>query len=303
MVLCGMFAALVAIGAFIQIPGPYMDYFTLQFFFVLLAGLILGADKGAISVGCYVLLGLVGVPIFAAGGGIGYIFRPSFGYLVGFIVSAYVTGKVCEKLKASYKNYLLACLAGFHAGYYKAALSGAESIEESDAGYVKKIAGITQEDSSLLSYLYQNAVSPHLAARIEGNPVDTKTVKADFDRVKKEFDYVTVEGSGGIVCPIRWDEEHEILLEDIVKMLHLNTLVIADAGLGTINAVVLTVEYIRNHGMDVKGIILNHYSGGAMQEDNEKMIERLTGVPVIARVRDGDRELEVDLEVLKRVYD
>ncbi len=55
--------------------------------------------------------------------------------------------------------------------------------------------------------------------------------------------------------------------------------------------------------MDVKGIILNHYSGGAMQEDNEKMIERLTGVPVIARVRDGDRELEVDLEVLKRLYD
>ena len=77
----------------------------------------------------------------------------------------------------------------------------------------------------------------------------------------------------------------------------------ADAGLGTINAVALTVEYIRNHGMDVKGIILNHYSGGAMQEDNEKMIERLTGVPVIARVRDGARELEVDLEVLKRVYD
>ena len=117
MVLCGMFAALVAIGAFIQIPVPYMDYFTLQFFFVLLAGLILGADKGAISVGCYVLLGLVGVPIFAAGGGIGYIFRPSFGYLVGFIVSAYVTGKVCEKLKASYKNYLLACLAGFVVTY------------------------------------------------------------------------------------------------------------------------------------------------------------------------------------------
>lgn len=205
----------------------------------------------------------------------------------------YVTALIVKKLAD----------AGIHAGYYKAALSGAESIEESDSGYVKKIAGITQEDSSLLSYLYQNAVSPHLAARIEGNPVDPETVKADFDRVKKEFDYVTVEGSGGIVCPIRWDEENEILLEDIVKMLHLNTIVIADAGLGTINAVVLTVEYIRNHGMNVKGIILNHYLGGAMQEDNEKMIERLTGVPVIAKVRDGARELEVDLEVLKRVYD
>ena len=94
MVLCGMFAALVAIGAFIQIPVPYMDYFTLQFFFVLLAGLILGADKGAISVGCYVLLGLVGVPIFAAGGGIGYIFRPSFGYLLQEL-SACLSCRIC----------------------------------------------------------------------------------------------------------------------------------------------------------------------------------------------------------------
>ena len=62
MVLCAMFTALVAVGAFIQIPVPYMDYFTLQFFFVLLAGLILGGNKGAISVGCYVLLGLIGIP-------------------------------------------------------------------------------------------------------------------------------------------------------------------------------------------------------------------------------------------------
>ena len=127
--------------------------------------------------------------------------------------------------------------AGIRTGYYKAALSGAKSIGDSDAGYVKKIAGITQEDTSLLSYLYQNAVSPHLAAQIEGNPVDPEKIKKDFDKVKSKFDYVTVEGSGGIVCPIRWDKEHKILLEDIVKALDLNTLVIADAGLGTINAV------------------------------------------------------------------
>ena len=177
------------------------------------------------------------------------------------------------------------------------------SIAESDAGYVKKIAGIAQEDTSLLSYLYQNAVSPHLAARMEGNSVDPEKVKEDFEKVTGEFDYVTVEGSGGIVCPIRWDGEHKMLLEDIVKMLHLDTLVIADAGLGTINAVVLTVEYIRNHGMDVKGIILNHYLGGAMQEDNERMIEQLTGVPVIAKVKDGARELSIDLEMLKQLYD
>lgn len=117
LVLCGMFTALVAIGAFIQIPVPYMDYFTLQFFFVLLAGLTLGSRKGAMAVGCYVLLGLVGLPIFAAGGGIGYVLRPSFGYLLGFVVAAYITGLLSEKLKTGYKNYFLACFAGFVVTY------------------------------------------------------------------------------------------------------------------------------------------------------------------------------------------
>lgn len=117
LVLCGMFTALVAIGAFIQIPVPYMDYFTLQFFFVLLAGLVLGANKGAISVACYVILGLIGLPIFAAGGGIGYVLRPSFGYLLGFVATAYVTGKIREKLGTGYKGYFLACLAGFIVTY------------------------------------------------------------------------------------------------------------------------------------------------------------------------------------------
>ena len=93
----GMFTALVAAGAFIQVPVPGMDYFTLQFLFVLLAGMILGYKLGAISVAVYVLLGLCGLPIFAAGGGIAYIFRPSFGYLVGFILAAFATGLIVDK--------------------------------------------------------------------------------------------------------------------------------------------------------------------------------------------------------------
>lgn len=117
MVLCAMFTALTAIGAFIQIPVPYMDYFTLQFFFVLLAGILLGSKMGAVSVGCYVLLGLIGIPIFAAGGGIGYVVRPSFGYLLGFIVAAYVAGRISERGKCTYKNYLFACLGGFVVTY------------------------------------------------------------------------------------------------------------------------------------------------------------------------------------------
>ncbi len=115
--LCGMFTALTAAGAFIQIPVPYMDYFTLQFFFVLLAGMVLGGRRGMLAIICYVALGLAGIPVFAAGGGIGYIFRPSFGYLLGFAVAAFVTGTVCEKGACRYGTFLLAGLAGFAVTY------------------------------------------------------------------------------------------------------------------------------------------------------------------------------------------
>lgn len=118
LVLCAMFTALTAIGAFIQVPVPGMDYFTLQFLFVLMSGMILGSRNGAISVGVYVLLGLVGLPIFAAGGGITYIFRPSFGYLIGFIVTAFITGFVSEKFKKkTFSVYLFAAFCGFIATY------------------------------------------------------------------------------------------------------------------------------------------------------------------------------------------
>lgn len=110
---CAIFTALIAISAFIQIPLPYLDYFTLQFLFVLLAGLILGSKLGGLSVLVYVLIGLIGIPIFAAGGGIGYIFKASFGYLLGFIACAYIVGLLMEKLPFSTtKKYVLAVIVG-----------------------------------------------------------------------------------------------------------------------------------------------------------------------------------------------
>ncbi len=117
LVLCSLFTALVAVSAFIQIPVPYMDYFTLQFGVVLLAGMLLGPKYGPLSVAVYVLLGLIGLPIFAAGGGFSYVLRPSFGYLLGFIAAAFVTGLVCQSGKPGFVRYLLGALAGFGVTY------------------------------------------------------------------------------------------------------------------------------------------------------------------------------------------
>ena len=95
---CALFTTLTAVGAYIKIPIPVLP-FTLQFLFVILAGLLLGSKKGAVSVGVYVLLGLAGVPVFTEGGGFWYILKPSFGYLIGFVIAAYVIGKLTEHME------------------------------------------------------------------------------------------------------------------------------------------------------------------------------------------------------------
>lgn len=204
----------------------------------------------------------------------------------------YVTALLIKKMRE----------AGFNTGYYKAALSGADCIANSDAGFVNKTAKINQDESTLLSYLYKNAVSPHLAAKIEGNPVEKDIVIQDYQKVQEKYDYVTVEGSGGIICPIRYDEKAHYFLEDIVKWLNLPTLLIADAGLGTINSVVLTVEYLKNHKLPLKGIILNNYTGGIMQEDNIKMIEELTQQKILALVKPNDTDIDIDVNILEKAY-
>lgn len=113
MILCGLFAALTAVGAFIRIPMPLFDYITLQTLVVLLAGLLLGAKQGALSLLVYLLVGLSGIPIFAAGGGVGYVLRPSFGFLLGFIAAAWVVGRLTEKRSnLPWTSLFLAGLAG-----------------------------------------------------------------------------------------------------------------------------------------------------------------------------------------------
>ena len=110
MILAALFAALTAVGAFIRFPLGTMSV-TLQFMFTAMAGVLLGAKWGAVSQAVYVVLGLVGLPVFTMGGGIGYVMQPSFGFLLGLIPTAWVIGRLTEKENGHW-HIALACLAG-----------------------------------------------------------------------------------------------------------------------------------------------------------------------------------------------
>ena len=110
-ILCGLFIALITVGTFVRIPVG-TDVYTLQFLFTLLAGLMLGARLGALAIGTYVLMGLVGIPVFASGGGPAYVLQPTFGYLVGFIVQGWLTGALVRCGVPTFRRALAACVAG-----------------------------------------------------------------------------------------------------------------------------------------------------------------------------------------------
>lgn len=109
-----LFVALTAIGANITTIAPFLVVggvpITLQTFFAVLAGLVLGSRLGAFSMFVYMMIGLAGVPVFAQfKGGIATLFSPTFGFILSFILIAYVAGKIIEA-KRSPKMYIIAAL-------------------------------------------------------------------------------------------------------------------------------------------------------------------------------------------------
>lgn len=209
----------------------------------------------------------------------------------------YVTALIVKKLREG----------GFSAGYYKAALSGAEPSRQGlipgDAEYVCRAARISGQASRFVTEIYEDAVSPHLAARQEGHPLSLEKAGAHMKSLCKEYDYLTIEGSGGIICPLVEQGGTALFLEDIIRLAGVPLLIVAPAGLGTINSTLLTVSYARARGLTVKGIVLNHWKGGTMEEDNVRMIEKYGAVPVLARIADWENDFPQSAEKLAHWYE
>jgi len=109
-----LFTALITVGAYIRIPTPFIPI-TFQVFFVILTGLLLGPKMAVYSTLVYLLLGLFGIPVFTEGGGFSYIFKPTFGYIIGFVFGSFVTGTLSFRKNdkyPSFKRMVMAFLLG-----------------------------------------------------------------------------------------------------------------------------------------------------------------------------------------------
>ncbi|MBU3128816.1 dethiobiotin synthase [Clostridium sp. FP2] len=178
---------------------------------------------------------------------------------------------------------------GYNATYFKAALSGAIKVGNElipgDALVACDVSNLEEDYVNITPYVYKNAVSPHLAAKLENKSIEIDVIREKYDYLKKKYDYIIAEGSGGIICPLIDDERGLYTLENLIVDLNMSVIIVARAGVGTINHTVLTVKYIESLGIKIKGIIINNYIENVICNDNINMIEKLTKVTIIGKFK------------------
>lgn len=213
------------------------------------------------------------------------------------IGKTYVTALIIKKLREN----------GFNGGYYKAAISENHrdfngNLIAEDPQFIKDIAHLNEDIENMVSYTYEEAVSPHLASIKEGNPVEIEKVITDFHNNLEKYDHLTMEGSGGIICPLRYDNK-KIFLEDIIKTLEIPCVIVANTTLGTINNTLLTISYMLSKNIEIKGIIFNNYNPhNHMERDNIKLIKELSGIEVLDCIKTDEKNLNVSIEKLISLY-
>lgn len=158
----------------------------------------------------------------------------------------------------------------------------AGKLEPQDALCLKNAAGVNDELDLINPYRFKAPLAPSIASRLEGKDIDLKRIKKCYDALAIKHSIMLVEGAGGLLAPLNEKET----IADLVKLLGLPLIVIAESRLGAINHTLLTVKHAQSVGMEVKGIILN-YPALSLNETlsaNQEEIKRLANIPVLGEL-------------------
>ncbi|MCK5343818.1 MAG: dethiobiotin synthase, partial [Candidatus Heimdallarchaeota archaeon] len=176
---------------------------------------------------------------------------------------------------------------------------------DEDVNFLLKASGAKDDLSLVVPYNFKDPVAPSLAARLESVPIDIEKIKDAYSTLAARHDLVIVEGSGGIMVPIIEKGLDSYLVSDLIVELSLPTLIVARAGLGTINHTLLTIDHAKRKGVDVAGVIINGYPDepSLAEKNNPAMIEDLSGVSVLSALPFVDAEAANLLEKVVSAVD
>ena len=183
------------------------------------------------------------------------------------------------------KTYITLLLAnyfmgeGIDVGIMKPISAGPQ--KENDALYLKKRLKL-KDPISLINPVHLNLpLAPYVAAAEAKTKINLKEIFRAFKKLESLHELILVEGVGGVLVPIKKD----YFVADMIKDFGLSTIIVARAGLGTINHTLLTIEALKQRKINIFGIIMNGFNGQDLSEKtNVKMIEELSGIRVIAQI-------------------
>ncbi|ARR01299.1 dethiobiotin synthase [Campylobacter porcelli] len=194
---------------------------------------------------------------------------------------------------------------GLNVGYFKPVSSGNLADDEIiplDVKFVRDFAKIELNYSQMSAYNFIKPYSPHLSAKNENKSVNMDTIISKLNNLDEICDFMVVEGAGGVICPLRYDDE-KIMLLDLIKALNLSVIIVADAALGAINQTGLTSFYLRQNGVDIKGVVLNNFDENCpICVDNKKMINELFGLKILSCVKRDELSLDISKDEILNIF-
>jgi dethiobiotin synthetase len=148
-----------------------------------------------------------------------------------------------------------------------------------DGMFLKEMAGMDDSIDLITPLRFEHPLAPMTAAELEKRPVEIKKIFDAYEALAKKYEFMVVEGAGGLLAPIA----PGYFTADLIKGMKLPLVVAARASLGTINHTLLTVNYALKEGIDVLGVIINSTNPehGIAEDTNPQVLKRLCPVPVI----------------------
>ncbi len=190
-----------------------------------------------------------------------------------------VTGGIVAALRAR----------GHNVGVAKPLQSGALADDPAgDAMLLREWSGVSETATEIAPYSFAAALAPSVAAELEGRVVTLVDAVDAVHAIAERHDAVVVEGAGGLIVPLGPDWT----VADLAVALALPVLVVARAGLGTVNHSSLTVRVLRSLGLDPVGVVLNGPADESSRR-NAQLIEELADVRVLGHTPAVDGELDV----------
>ncbi len=200
---------------------------------------------------------------------------------------AYIIGTDTEVGKTVIAAGLMTLLLkrDYQAAYFKPVASGGIEDEtgfhSADAYFVREISGFEEEESLITPFAFREATAPHLAARWEGKPISSATIRDACNIVKCRYDVVLAEAAGGLAVPLTDDGYMQY---DLIKELGFPCILVARAGLGTINHTLLTLHLARAEGLPVTALFINQYTDTPLERENVEVLRRLSGIEALYKI-------------------